>query len=236
MKRLVTHLVLSLGLAASASAATQLISNGDFEGASLAGWTVNIVGGGFGNGFYLTPNGAPAPVSGHPTLPNPSGGLFAAVSDQFGPGGEEMRQAFVVAPGTTSLMLTFDWFNATYSPYAGTAIDGSAQAGRADILFAGAAPLDTGGGVAMPLLLNAGVFDAPMPWVSASFDLSALPPGAYELRFGNGQCCFYQQFGVDNVSLLALAVPEPAGYLLFGPGLIALAVYRHRRGRLAPAS
>jgi hypothetical protein len=208
------------------AAGIQLIVNGGFETGNFAGWTVNNTGA-YGNDFYVIANGANVPASGHPTQVNPGGGQFVAASDQFGPGGEELRQGFTVLPGYKSLSLTFDWFNNTHYPYMGMGIDGSDQAGRVDILTLGAAPFDVGGGVVMNLLLNAGSFTSfgtTIPWQSTAFDLSALAPGNYELRFGNGQCCFYQEMGVDNVSLLAeTSVPEPATITFLVVGLAGLA-------------
>jgi hypothetical protein len=230
MKRALMSIALSAAFAGAAYAVpVQLITNGDFESGTLAGWTVNNTGA-FGNNFYAIANGGGVPVSGQPTAVLSGGGNFVAVSDQNGGGGEELRQGFTVAAETTSLILEFDWFNNTHIGQFGTAINGSEQVGRIDILSAGAAPLDTGAGVAMNLRLNVGTvtsFGTTIPWVHETFDLSGLAPGNYEVRFGNGQCCFYQELGVDNVSLLA--VPEPATTALLGLGLAGIGFVRRRR-------
>lgn len=132
----------------------------------------------------------------------------------------------------TSLILTFDSFDNTHASFGGSAINGSQQAGRVDILSAGAPALDVGAGVVSNLQLNAGTFTSfgtTIPWItSQTFDLSSLAPGNYELRFGNGQCCFFQEMGVDNVSLIE-TVPEPASMAILGAGLVGLGLARRKQ-------
>lgn len=231
MKRLLVFGMLSVGFAVAANAGPiQLITNGDFETGTLAGWTVNTTGV-QDNNFYVIANGGTVPFSGQPTDVLATGGNFVAVSDQTGPGGEELRQGFTVPIDTTSLILNFDWFNNTHITYNGSAIDGSQQAGRVDILFAGASAFDIGAGVVSNLLLNAGSvtnLGTAIPWTHETFNLTGLAPGSYELRFGNGQCCFFQEMGVDNVSLVA-KVPEPATLALLGLGLAGLGFSRRRK-------
>lgn len=210
--------VFAAGFAASVSAApVELISNGNFETGNLSGWSVNKIDAlGVGdNNFYVIANGGTVPVraNSHPTQSLATGGDYVAVSDQNTAGGEELRQSFTKTSAMTSLILNFDWFNNTHYRYDGDAIDGSEQAGRVDVLSGGAPAFAVGSEVIENLLLNAGTFTdsgRTIPWLHASFDLSALAEGTYELRFGNGQCCGAQEFGVDNVSLLATSVPEPA--------------------------
>ena len=91
------------------------------------------------------------------------------------------------------LTLTFDWFNKTNFAQFGSAIDGSTQSARVDILFNSAAPFDVGAGIADNLMLNEGTLTdrgTTIPWESASFTITGLTAGTYELRFGNGRCCF----------------------------------------------
>ena len=134
--------------------AQSLITNGDFESGTFAGWTV-VNTGQSGNDFYVIANGGNVPVSAHPTQVNAGGGNFVAVSDQYGPGGEALLQSFTTTGGF--LTLSFDWFNNTHTPYIGTEIDGSQQAGRVDILSALASPLSSTG-VVYNFLLNAGQY------------------------------------------------------------------------------
>ena len=215
----------ALGAAGPATAATNLVTNGDFENGTLAGWTVtnNSTG-----SFYAIANGGNVPESGHGTQVNPGGGNFVAVSDQTGPGGQTLSQAFTTTGG--DLTLTFDWFNNDHSGQFGSAIDGSQQSGRVDIMFATAGAFDVGAGVAQNLILNQGTFTSfgtTIPWQSASFTLTGLAAGNYALRFGNGQCCFFQEFGVDNVVLLT-AGPEPTTWMLMiaGFGMTGFAMRR----------
>lgn len=216
------------------AAPVDLITNGDFETGTLAGWTMNTTGGEAecGRGFFVIPNGGLGPISLHPTEVLAGGGTFVAMSDQCGPGGQEIRQTFTVAPGLASLILDFDWFNNTHFAYTGDtgAIDGSEQHGRIDILSAGAASLDVGAGVVMTLRLDAGT-ETPLggviPWVHETINLTGLAPGNYELRFGSGECCLEQELGVDNVQLMA-TVPTPAPLALLGAGLLGLALMRRR--------
>lgn len=212
-----------LGAGAPAMAATNLITNGDFETGTLAGWTsVNTTG-----SFFAISNGSFVPQSGFPTEFNPGGGNFVAVSDQTGTSGQTLSQVFTTTGGT--LTLTFDWFNNTQWEQFGTAIDGSEQTARVDIMQLTAGAFDVGSGVVQNLLLGPAVFSPgfnTVPWQSASFTLNNVAAGSYALRFGNGQCCNFQQFGVDNVVLSA--VPEPTSWALMvtGFGLVGFALRR----------
>jgi len=207
----------------------QLITNGSFETGTLTGWTMN--GTGYAdNKFYAAKNGANAPVSAYATQTNANGGTWYALSDQTGAGGETLSQSFTKTGNMSSLILSFDWFNTVHTSYSGTTIDGSGEAGRIDIMSAVAATYDVGSGVVKNLELNAGSTTTTMAWQHVSFDLSSLAAGTYSLRFATGQCCSYQEMGVDNVSLVA-NVPEPASLMLGLAGFAALAWQRRRNGK-----
>lgn len=223
--------VLVLSLSNVHAAPIELISNGNFETGTLAGWTLANINR-YGNSFYAIANGANVPVSHTQTTLNPGGGSFVAVSDQNGAGGETLIQTFTKAANAVSMSLSFDWFDNTHAGFSGNKINGSQQVGRVDILTSGSGAFDVQTGVVENILLNAGTytnFGQTIPWENISVDLSALAPGTYQLRFANGQNAFYQEFGVDNVSLLE-TVPEPATLALFGFGLFGFAVSRRRVG------
>ena len=217
-------------ISAASAAPSQLISNGNFATGDLTGWSVNTTFG-FANNFYVVPNGSPAPVSGWPIPPDPSGAAYFAVSDQNGVGGEELIQGFTVSNHTT-LTLSFDWYNMSYYPQFGVAIDGSEQAARADVLLAGAPPFDVGASVVDNLILNG----AAGAWTTETFDLSGLAPGSYELRFGNGQCCLFQEVGVTDVSLLETPAPEPSTWAMMIMGFAGLGIAGFGVRKSAPLS
>jgi len=206
---------------------TNLITNGDFETGTFAGWTT-VSAGGFGNAFYLSGNGSSGPISGNPSQTNPTGGNFNATSDQNGPGGEALLQTFTTVGGTQTL--SFDWFDNDHFGQSGGNINGSTQTGRVDIITATADAFDTGAGVVQNLILNQGTVSGvgtSTPWRSSTFTLS-LAAGSYQLRFGNGQCCFYHEFGVDNVVLTGVPEPKTWALMLAGFGLAGVALRRWR--------
>ena len=81
------------GVSTPASATTiNLITNGDFETGTLAGWVQASTGPCGGNacgpsGFYAIANGGSGPDSAQPTLTLTGGGSFIALGDQDGVSG-----------------------------------------------------------------------------------------------------------------------------------------------------
>ena len=227
VSKLIVATGFALGLAGSAQAAN-LITNGNFETGNLSGWSTAGSSGAAGNSFYAVANGGNGPVSGHSTQFNLANGNYFAMSDQNGAGVEVLTQGFTVASGTSSLTLSFDWFNASYATQSGTALDRSDQVMRADILTGSASPTDTGAGVVTNLLLNQNpTGSGNTTWNTSTFDLSGLAPGDYQLRFGTDTCCYYQELGVDNVTLAA--VPEPISMAMLGTGLAGVGLVRRKR-------
>jgi PEP-CTERM motif-containing protein len=220
-------ILFATALARPAQSATELITNGGFETGSFAAWTDSNIAGGSGNWFLSTP-GAIAPFSGIPTAPNGLGGAFYAVSDQTGPGTHSLTQPFTVPLGSISENLSFQMFVNDYDggPFFGP-LDHTGlpvEFGTVDILAAGASPFSTAPadivknvylGADLPLGSN------PHPYSSYAVDLTPfLTPGAtYQVRFAESDNSGFFNMGFDNVSITS-TVPEPAGLVLFGLGIV----------------
>lgn len=230
------------GIACAATAA-ELISNGDFETGSFAGWTVTDLAGSFvpGSWFISTP-GAATPLSGFAT--SAAGGLphgsFYAVSDQLGVGTHALAQSFVVAAGSGAVILSFDLFVNDQSGIGGivnpAGLDHNAfpnQHARVDILSSGAGPFDTGATVLDNFYLGIDAGANPHDFTHYVFDITALVAGggSFILRFAETDNLFFFNMGVDNVSVFARngQVPEPATLGLLGIGIAALGLARRRR-------
>jgi hypothetical protein len=239
MKKAAVGLAIAAIMAASPVSAAELLTNGNFETGTFAGWTVVNQAGGSGN-WNIDAPGTTTPTSGFPTPANPAGGSFYAVTDQTGPGAHVLLQAFTLAAGSTAT-LSFDFFarNAgsltTRSDIDYTA--GTAGFYRVDILTAGAGAFSTAvGDVVQNLVLSPGSTTA-LSYSNASFGLG-LAPGSYQLRFAEVDNAGFFNLGVDNVSINATSgVPEPATWamMLLGFGVVAGAMRSARRKKVVDA-
>ena len=200
----------------SSAQAVELLTNGNFEAGSLAGWTTFNQAGGNGN-FFIDAPGTTTPSSSFATAPNASGGAFYAVTDQGGAGTHAILQTFVIsAPGST-VIVSFQMFvNSESAPLAinPAGLDYTAspnQHARVDILSGAAAPLDTGAGVLDNLFIGVDAGPNPHAYTPYSFDITSFvaTPGTYQLRFAESDNSGFLHLGVDNVSV-AVTVPEPA--------------------------
>ncbi len=238
-------LATALGLAsAPGHAAVELLTNGDFEAGTFAGWTVTNLAGGSGNWFIDTP-GTTTPVSAAATAPNALGGAFYAVTDQTGPGTHALAQSFAVAPGASSVMLSFQMF-ANDQSGAAPIVDPSGldhttggafrpnQHVRVDLLTGAATPFDTGAGVLANFFLGDDAGANPNPYTSYLFDITALVAagGTFQVRFAEVDNQLFYQMGVDNVSVQA-QVPEPGSMALAGLALGVMGLARRRQKKAA---
>lgn len=244
--------LLSVFALASASAgATQLIGNGGFEADSAftytpQGWTVFESGGSHAvaaDNALLGKSHASHDATTGPAV----GGSFFGSINAYTAGTFALSQSFSTGP-VSAATLSFKMFVNDQSddgvPYLSSNLDWNVPQpvyyARVDLLRGSADPLATGTDVVKSLYIGGATgrrFDPLFnPYVSYTFDLSgALADGGdYALRFAvasNQPAAL--QLGVDNVSLVVTAVPEPsvAVLMLAGLGLFA-AGHRRRRGAL----
>lgn len=239
--RLCSAVALVIVCGTAQAAPVQLLTNGGFETGSYAGWTTAVQAGSSGNLFIDTP-GTTTPSGNQATAANPAGGAFYSVSAQTGPGAYSLRQNFTVAPGATSVILSFQMFVNSYGggPIFGNGLDYTGPANqhaRVDILTAAAGAFDLGTFVLQNLYLGIDpVGTNPNPYTNYSFDLTSLVGGGgtFQIRFAQVDNQGFFNQGVDNVSILATtganAVPEPTTLGLVGLALAGLALSRRRRG------
>lgn len=224
-------------LSSAHAASVELLTNGDFETGTFAGWTATTRTGSNGSLAISTP-GTITPNGGQATAANPLGGTAYAVTSQNGPGAYSLMQAFTVNPSATSVMLTFQMFANNYAAetffgeqgldFAGVAN----QHARVDLLSSTAGPFDLGAVELANFYLGADLGPNPNPYTSYMFDITSLvgAGGTYQLRFAQVDNQLFFNMGVDNVSVLAQfnQVPEPGSFALAALALIGVGFARRR--------
>ncbi len=201
-----------------------VIVNGSFEangGAGtnvFTGWTVaqvlGSVSGTPGGGDVFVQTGTLSPFG--ITVPAPPLGSFAAMSEQFSPGGHIIYQDFAVPAG--GAILSFDLY---IDNTAGTFINLGTldfegafnQHVRVDIMNPAAAVDDVGAGVLQNILITNPGFPNPSGYTTNSVDISAFAGQTVRLRFAETDNQGYFLMGVDDVHLSAAAPGLPSAKL-----------------------
>jgi PEP-CTERM motif-containing protein len=145
---------------------------------------------------------------------------------------------------SASVLLAFDMFVNDYD--AGPIVNsagltytaGPNQHARVDLLSSGAGPFDTGGGVLANYFLGVDAGTDPNPFTHYSFDISSVVGGGgtFQLRFAEVDNQLFLNMGVDNISIQATTVPEPATLVLVATSLGSLGFRRYRQRRKGLAS
>ena len=224
----------AVGLACSVQA-QDLITNGGFE-VGFSGWTrVDQVG---SEGTWAQQSGTLSPVNMF-TVPGPTGGSNAAMTDAQGPGSHVLYQDFTVPLTLSVATLRFDLFinnhaNAFFSP---NTLDFSTptlnQQIRIDIMTTTADPFSV---AVADVLMNIYQSQPGNPLVSGyttiMADLTALlaarPGQTLRLRIAEVDNVNFLNAGVDQVSLV---IPEPGTVtlVLCAATLFGASILRKRR-------
>jgi len=253
MRKLLFFVLAAAALSSCAAASTiNLINNGGFEKGTLAGWTYGGSGDA-GNGYAIQGNSGQASLSTFPVV-GPASGSFYAMSDSYGAGYRYLAQTFTFGGGKGPVLLSFDMFVNHYADYAndGNGLNSTTpdngnfarelwngfldpqfanQYARVDLLAAGADPI-TGSSIHTFYLGVDGATGNVNPFTYYSFDISPylVAGNSYQIRFADVAGSYYQQVGVDNVSVLA-PVPEPTSIMLLSMGGMGVAGLIRRKRR-----
>ena len=141
----------------------------------------------------------------------PASGSWYAVTDMNVVGTQILLQTFTVPADSAGITVAYDLFVQVYGSMVnnfGGSLDFNLfpnQHARVDILTAGADPMDVGVGVVATLYGPAVDGNPVLPYQHYEFDLTGMlvPGETYQIRFAEVVNNWYQEMGVDNVSILA---------------------------------
>ena len=213
-------------LVAPATRAGELLTDGGFENGA-EGWDSEFTGDGE---WFLGAVGALTPLSGMPTSTEGGGVGQYVVSDQNGATEITLFQPFTVAPGTSSVVASFDMF---VNDWSNQTSFNRQQHARVDLLRGDVSPLSVDEGVVFNMYLGTDGGPRPNNFAHYEFDITPFVAegGDFQIRFLtiNNFNSFNQ--GVDNVSVYA--VPSPAtGCLMYVAMMVCLGLRKRGLGVL----
>ena len=184
--------------------AAALVSNGDLEAGTLAGWTARDQDG--GSGAWSIQSGVSSPVSGF-VVPAPPQGVLAAMTDQIGPGSHILYQDITLPagqPSTLSFLLYIgnraDSFVIPDPPTLDFTVVPN-QHFRVDIMDP-SAPVDS---VTTGVLKNVYITKPGDPlesgYITVSASLDAFAGQQIRLRFAEVDNQLFFQVGIDSVTI-----------------------------------
>lgn len=207
----------------TAARADQLITNGGFESGTLAGWTATSTG----DGNFSVTSAAYTPLTYNATVGANSGSYYAVSDDYSGSQTQYLTQTFTTPGSFNSATLSFAMFvNDVYGEDFGS----SGPGGEVSLL-------NSMGGLIAVLYGPLDTFDDPAGdpnnYVLFSEDIASLLAAntTYELQFSSTDTSGLINVGVDDVSLVTTATPEPASLSLFTTGGLLVLWLAYRKPR-----
>jgi hypothetical protein len=206
-------------------------TNGGDGSVVINDWTItNATGsmGGTASGSFVAYNTIASPIGGQ-ALELPTEGLFAAVSDTAGPTSNILYQDITIPANGASLSCDIFFNNQSGTNVNAGNLDWQAapnQHARIDIMNPSAAVDDTGAGVLQNLFITEAADPAAFSYTAFTANLSAFSNQTVRLRFAEVNNQFFQNFAVDNCSIIALAPPIPVPSLsVFGLLILMIALF-----------
>jgi hypothetical protein len=207
--------------------ADNLIVNGGFETGTLAGWATSSTG----DGNFTVNSGGATPLNGNATAGAHSGTYYAVSDDYSGSQIQSLTQSFTTPTSLLTATLSFEMFvNDIYCGDFGSAGPG----GEVSLLTAGGSLIAVLYG---PVDTFENPVGAPNPYLLFSQDIASYLSAntTYELQFSSTDTSGPLNVGVDDVSLITTAVPEPGSFSLFGLGGLFAAWNAYRRSKAVQA-
>jgi hypothetical protein len=205
-------------------------------------WTItNATGslGGVASGSFVAYNTIVSPLGGQ-ALELPTEGLFAAVSDTGGPTSNILYQDIAIPANGANLSCDIFFNNQSGANINAGNLDWESapnQHARIDIMDPLAVVDDTGVGVLQNLFITEAMDPVSFSYSAFTANLSAFSNQTVRLRFAEVNNQNFQNFAVDNCSIVSFAPARPVPSLsLFGICILVLSllafVYYYNNSRL----